>query len=75
MTVSPVDKMPGMTRILVTAVISAVCSAGIVAGILVLALTQGPEVSTDQGIVTSDPPHVADIVMQNTFIISSRTEN
>ena len=44
MTVSPLEKWPGWTRILVTAIISAVCSAGIIAGILVLALTKGPEV-------------------------------
>ena len=44
MTVSPLEKWPGWTRLLVTAIISAVCSAGIIAGILVLALTQGPEV-------------------------------
>ena len=44
MTVTPLDKWPGWTRILVTAIISAVCSAGIIAGILVLALTKGPEV-------------------------------
>ena len=44
MTLSPLEKWPGWTRLLVTAIISAVCSAGIIAGILVLALTQGPEV-------------------------------
>lgn len=51
MTVSPLEKWPGWTRLLVTAVISAVCSAGIIAGILVLALTQGPEGNNNSGTV------------------------